>query len=943
MPGSEYVIKYISDLTEATSGAKQVERVNADMAKTLSSDFKQATRVIGTSLNKVSDTPIKLKGGEKAIKTVSQLGTVIQTSDGSFKEFTKTQTFVNGQLTKTAGSLKDVTGQFGRTNVETAKAQKNFVSLSENIGRLAKRALITIPVWLALRGAIMGTFRVIRDGLKTIEEQDRAFQKAKRTLQGTSSEIARNFDKLRESVTKLSIDTGESVEKITNAFYKFSTVGFDFETAMQGAEYATKTAIIMFGDAEETANAFARAMKVLVDRSADAKPAGEQIAEAMALTSELWKTNAFELNEFTNSLEKFAGTAKATNFTTRQTIALLSTLSSAGLRERGGRLLRTSILKLLQNLDKLGSTLGVKVNPQLDSTFDVLMKVLDGLEGLDEGSQVAQQTASVLSQIFGGARGSEVILALKALREEMLKNAQAVGGIDKLDESFEEVNKTISRLITQFHNLNKEIGKTLLQGITGTEEFVDSMEKIVEMWKIIHQNTEIFGRGLRTAFKIGTLQFGNLKNEFQAIDKIKLSKFKKEIEDLFNLSEIVDAGIIEDLLKNIETAIPTGLLGYTKQFQAEVKKALEERLKILNEIAEKEKEIAQKGKTQAQEPRKLSHPEQQDIAKLVLDIELDRLKALGATNSQLLKATDLYKRQTDLEDQSLDKVKRKLEYEKAVAEEKRLQNRLSEESLQLFRLATGQVEAEEKPKSEFQKIRDEMSNTFSPSIQKENIGQKIGRDAGYEMAKMFGKVLQGELSLENFFRRATQEQIKTFEKLFPGKIESAQAEQFLKGERISGKPELRGGLRIPIEEEAIRGIDISKAIRENLKAQREFIKLETKDMQIVRPEKVEIIGWDRPEELRGALSNEDINRQLNIENVARRVSPGRPITEADIPPIESKIDINFPQGTFTIIGQTKEEQLKEINKAFINLGTPGTKENQQLNKAITGNKQNQVL
>jgi len=137
MPGSEYVIKYISDFTEATSGAKQVERVNADMAKTISSDFQQATRVIGTSLNKVSETPIKLKGGEEAIKTVSQLGTVIQTSDGSFKEFTKTQTFVDGQLTKTAGSLKDVTGQFRVQSLEMEKATKPFLSLVGQSSQLA--------------------------------------------------------------------------------------------------------------------------------------------------------------------------------------------------------------------------------------------------------------------------------------------------------------------------------------------------------------------------------------------------------------------------------------------------------------------------------------------------------------------------------------------------------------------------------------------------------------------------------------------------------------------------------------------------------------------------------------------------------------------------------------------------------------------------------------
>jgi len=756
-------------------------------------------------------------------------------------QLTETSTRSSDGIQTVNRSLKDVTGQFGRTNVETAKAQKNFLTLGENIGRLAKRALLTIPVWLALRGAIMGTFKVIRDGLKTIEEQDRAFQKAKRTLQGTSSEIARNFDKLRESVTKLSIETGESVEKITNAFYKFSTVGFDFETSMKGAEFAVKSAIVQFGDAEETANAFARAMRVLVDTSDGAKSAGDQIAEAMALTTELWKSNAFELNEFTQSLEKFAGTARATNFTTQQTIALLASLSTAGLRGgRAGTLLRTSIVKLLSNLDKLSGTLGVKVNPQLDSTFDVLMRVLEAVNGLDEGSKVAEQTANAIGKIFGGVRGMEAVLALKALRTEMLKNIQTVGGVDKLNESFEDVDKTISRLITKFHNLNRETGKAFITAIVGAEDFAGAIEDVnTNKLPVLKDYLVEIGDILNKLIKYNIASpYGSV---LESLTKIRTEQ-QKLFEDItLGLRGALSRSDLIDVLARIRVMTQDNLIEISPQTISALEKKLEEESKKL----EIRPEIAV---NQTVTRRILTIEEEQDVAKLVLDIELDRLKVLGATNSQLLKAEDLYSRQLGIEEDSLSQVKRKLELEKAINDEKRLQNKLGSDSIKLFNIA---------------------------------------QTEGVEVAREIGDVLSGEMDFSSFVRRGGQS-LEIFKKEFEDLFKQQQAIQFFRGERVAGQPELRGGTRITIEEEAIRNA---------------------------------LTGF-RPE---------TIIQQARAEREFQRVEELRVSVEAPIQ-INANIDVS----------QLSEVQQVFVDKVAQQLPQVGSKINKALAQAL-GNKQNQVL
>jgi len=926
MLGSEYVIKYISDLTEATAGAKEVERVNADMSKTLTMDFQRATRVIGTSLDKISEKPITFKG-EKGIQTITQLGTVIQTADGSFKGFTKTQTAFNGEVYKTAGSLKDVTSQFGKTNIETAKSQKNFLTMGENMKRLASRALLTIPVWMALRAVMQGTFRTIRDGFKTIVDQDKALQKAKRTLQGTTSSIESDFKRLREEVTKLSIETGESVEKITNAFYKFSTVGFDFETSMKGAEYATKTAIVMFGDAEETANAFSRSMRVLVDRSKDAKPAGEQIAEAMALTSELWKSNAFELNEFTQSLEKFAGTAKATNFTTQQTISLLASLSTGGLRgSRAGRLLRTSVVKLLTNLDKLASTLGVKVNPEMDSTYDVFMRVLTAVNGLDEGSKVAKQTAEVIGDLFGGVRGMEAVLALKALRQEMLKNSQVIGNVMQLDKSYKDVNETINRQVEQFHNLNKEIGKAFIVGVTGGDDFADSLEKIntkLKKLQTIADNIgQLFTFGysgeldketniiIKTLDKLGQAISPISRTFVRKIDNMYNEAVQKTIEGSQKINEALTGKLNKEELENLLSSIKLGEIQIDDNI---IKRKVIDRLEnIISGESIKPKIDIETDIIDDEEKEKrrlLQTKEEQNVANLVLGIELDRLRTLGATNSQLLKAEKLYIKQLDIEEDSLNKTKRKLEYEKAINEEKRLQNKLGSTSLKLF---------------------------------------DIAQTEGVDMARQISDVLAGGVDFDIFVRQGG-EALDIFKKEFADVFKQQQAISFFKGERVPEMPELFGGETIEIEEEAIRGItnSLGRVILEFSKAQQAFARFEQPDkMEIIRPNKVEIIGVTG---LEGAKSETITNIKNPFElPISFTKEPTEKLTKKELErqeirnistlsPIEQKTNINFASGSFVVHGSSEEQDIvigKALEEYGRKIATRGTKENEQINKAI---------
>lgn len=625
------VIEYVADTRKAIRDIRRLEEANRRMMRGLGNDVGKVTKVIGKDFQKLSRTQIFDPNKNKQFSTsMSQVSQQVKLVDGRVGTLTETVRTNAKGVKSTATSFKDL--------------NQKTVSLGQNMARLAKRAILTIPIWLALRTVVMGTFRVMKDGLKTISDQDRAFQKAKRNLQGSTTAIEKNFKQLQETIRELSLNTGHSVETITNAFQKFATVGFDFETSLSGANNAVKLATVLFGDVEETANAFARTMRILVDETDNTRTSSEQIAEAMALTAELWKTNAFEINEFTASLEKFSPTAKTMNLTTEQTIALLSALSTAGLRGgRAGRLLRTSFVKLISQTDKLAKSLGVKVNPAIDTTFDIFMKTLDVLaETGSEAGKVAPEFEKLVKSIFG-LRSSDAIKGLIALRKELNKNLAVAGDINRFNTEFETVNETINRLNSQIQNTNREFGRAFVTGLVGGDDFQDSLKSILASLKGIQSRSQIVGKGIRDAFTLGGLPkvliglFEGFKNTIDEIPESvqKMDEIVRNFVDTMNKAEKAS----EDLGKSLKSTTS------------------------------------------------LSFNELQKTSEIIRDIVLDELKAQGALESQILSTTSVLNRQFDIRESELSLLERQLETERAIREERRLQSRLGSDSIKLYRIA----------------------------------------------------------------------------------------------------------------------------------------------------------------------------------------------------------------------------------------------------------------
>lgn len=497
--GTDYIVKYLSDISGAVYGAKQLENVNSNLAKNIQAKYGQAIKSIGKLPSSIKEIPIKFNGKD-AIKTITTTGEVVKTTSGAFLEMGKVQTSINGQLVNTATSVKNVTSQFVQTNLETAKANKIFTNLGNNIKQLAGRALFTIPIWIALRGAIMGTIAGVKNGVKDLIDFDLALQKIRNNLQGTPEQISASFGKIKRDVTEVSKATGIGTEEIAAAVKEFATLGFTAEESLAGATGATKLAVVLFGNASETANAFAKSLNILIDRSEGAKSSVDQMNEAFALTSQLQEVNNFNINEVTEALEKFSGTAAGVGFTMPQTLQVLAALGTAGRQgSSGATLLSTSLVTLVKNLPKVTSTLGLTVAAG-ESTFDTFRKVVTEVTKLNNTPGGKQTAINAMADIFGGARGTKIVQSLVSVNDRLEKNIQTTANYDALNAKLKRTLETESGQARILGNTLKENGKAFVSAIIGAEDFTDSLIKLNNVAKQVGDGLKPLGTIINSIF-----------------------------------------------------------------------------------------------------------------------------------------------------------------------------------------------------------------------------------------------------------------------------------------------------------------------------------------------------------------------------------------------------------------------------------------------------------
>jgi len=233
------------------------------------------------------------------------------------------------------------------------------------------------------------------------------------------------------------------------------------------------------------------------------------------------------------ALERFAPVANVANFTAQQTIAVLASLQTAGIRgTRAGRLLSNAVLQLDKNFDKLNSTLGLQVNPQLTGTFDRFILVLKSIGELNKVNRLGATQA--VQELFGGIRGAQVAQALTAIGGILDKNLARTGNVDELNEAFEEVTNTVGKQVDIMKELGVAISRTLVTGITGADDFLTGLKAI---------NSALFGTEKNFKRFFGVIKLG--------LAGAGLSPFEKDINNVTKILAELNQLELDDLKEQV--------------------------------------------------------------------------------------------------------------------------------------------------------------------------------------------------------------------------------------------------------------------------------------------------------------------------------------------------------------------------------------------------------
>lgn len=676
-----------------TSSLKNIsEAINPLLGKTSS---------LATNFSKVNDINFKFKDSLSQVGNVSKIlgqnivqsanglqtfGYIAQTTDGRFIQLKETISKTPTGIQNVSRSMKEVSKQFAETALKTKNLNDGTVSFTDNMKRLVSRAAMTIPVWFALRAAISTVTNVFRDGVVGVLSFDKIFQKLKRNVQTNTNGITANFDAIKERITQFALESGKSTDEVTRAIERFSTVGFDLETSMSAGINTTKAAVLLFGDAGETAEQLSRAFRVLVTDVNNSTQSSKEIAEGLALITEISKTTAPEIGELSDGLEKFAGTGKALGLSMNEVITLLSVLGTRGLKaNRAGNLLRTTFLKLTGDLEKVKKTLGVDINPELDSTFVMFQKVSGAIAKLKGTKDVIPaDVADAITKLFGSRSGEailDIVNDMDMVNKEFKKFANVQGSVITFNKEFEEINKTAFQQANLMKVNFAEINKGFITALVGGDDFADSLLKINNLLKQIKGGMGTLGKEINQQFRGGLIipTVATIKILDYIIDKRK---------ETAALHETIVKGLHGELtdieLKNLVLKLSKIDLKSKGISEQTIKQLHKQVFKQVND-ATKEAPITIQAQVEAQATE--LEADRAEKAEAILTSELARLKVLGASNVELLKMEGLVRKRENIEKTEVEQLKDKLELEQAINEEKKLQSRLGSNSLKLYDIA----------------------------------------------------------------------------------------------------------------------------------------------------------------------------------------------------------------------------------------------------------------
>jgi len=395
---------------------------------------------------------------------------------------------------------------FGKNLISRgAQVKKSIDGIEQSLGRFtgnvgnykaAFGSIFDIAGGVLLGQSVGNAVNFITDsltkGIEAVKDYGAALSRLSAITGVTGSQLE-EFKVQAETLTTIDVNGQKIVNTATDIFNAFTLVGSARPELLQDADAlaeVTKQAIILSkasGDDLDTS------VKAITASLAQFDLQASDSADIINLLAAGSKAGKVEIPGLTESITRLGPTAKNSNVSLAETVALFETLADKGLEgERASVQLRNILIKLSsadvlpKSAQKAFKDFGVDVTILKDKTLPLEVR-------LKELSKVAGDTTA-LFQIFG----SENIDAASILAESVPKYVELTAAVQGTDEAYKQAAIQADNLKSRFENLEKQGLNLLTAAMTGALPILEGLgaglsgifEILAESPKFIEENAD---------------------------------------------------------------------------------------------------------------------------------------------------------------------------------------------------------------------------------------------------------------------------------------------------------------------------------------------------------------------------------------------------------------------------------------------------------------------
>lgn len=363
----------------------------------------------------------------------------------------------------------------GQTKVMTG-AKTATQDYGAVVGNLAKRALLTIPVWLLLRTVFMGLIRTIGDIVRSNVQFEEQMARVRTVMHGTATVIEADMARIKSTILDTALKSRLSIEKLAEGFYFLRTANLSSQQALDAFIPAVNLAVGTGNELAETTRALAGVYntmgKAITENMTDLE-AFNHIADVLAFT---YATQDVQLSELIASYSKFAPYVSGLDDSFTDVVTTLGFLNTRLLRAgRAGRLTGRSIIQLSKNAEKLASIFGITFDADKPINFVNTMRQIH--QALNTGTKLTEKQSRAIQETFATRGAVPIRLLLESFDEwnDALKLAgeNAEGFAEKMNDIR---MGTVSAQAQRMKSIFSVLGNELISGASGSGSFAETLK-----------------------------------------------------------------------------------------------------------------------------------------------------------------------------------------------------------------------------------------------------------------------------------------------------------------------------------------------------------------------------------------------------------------------------------------------------------------------------------